>query len=168
MNRFQTMLSISTCAATLRPRNVLLLDEPSNHLDIGAVQALTDGLMKWDGALLAVSHNKEFCESLNPTHIIRVKNGELTMENCYGLTDKDFDHEVVEGDATSLAVEAAAAAVAEATAETATVTAAADEAGSIVKPAAAAADLDFEHEFEELLRSGSMDEAADRLVPVSR
>jgi ATPase subunit of ABC transporter with duplicated ATPase domains len=49
---------VALAAFVLRPRNVLLLDEPSNHLDIGAVQALTDGLMKWDGALLAVSHNK--------------------------------------------------------------------------------------------------------------
>jgi len=53
-------------------------------------------------------YNKEFCESLNPTHIIRVNNGELTMENCYGLSDKDFEHEVVVGDATALAAEAAA------------------------------------------------------------
>ena len=33
---------------------------------------------------IAVSHNKEFCESLDPTHVIRVKNGVMTMENCYG------------------------------------------------------------------------------------
>ena len=28
---------------------LLLLDEPSNHLDVGAVKALTDGLQGWDG-----------------------------------------------------------------------------------------------------------------------
>lgn len=94
---------VALAAFVLRPRNVLLLDEPSNHLDVGAVNALTDGLQDWDGALLAVSHNKEFCERLSPTHIVRVKNGEMTMENCYGLTAADFEHEVVTGDATALA-----------------------------------------------------------------
>ena len=102
---------VALASFVLRPRNVLLLDEPSNHLDVGAVKALTDGLQGWDGALLAVSHNKEFCESLNPTHIVRVKGGEMTMENCYGLTAADFDHDdSVAGDATAAAVAAAAAA----------------------------------------------------------
>ena len=60
-----------------------------------------------------MSHNKAFCESLNPTHVIRVKNGEFRMENCYGLTDADFEHEEQTGDATAMA--AAAAAIAAAT-----------------------------------------------------
>jgi len=94
---------VALAAFVLQPRNCLLLDEPSNHLDVGAVAALTDGLQGWDGCLFAVSHNKGFCESLNPTHIIRVKNGKITMENCYGLKDEDFEHEVIVGDATSAA-----------------------------------------------------------------
>ena len=105
---------VALAAFVLRPRNVLLLDEPSNHLDVGAVKALTDGLQGWDGALLAVSHNKEFCESLRPTHVVRVKNGKMTMENCYGLTAADFEHgdDGAAGDATAAAKEAAATAAA--------------------------------------------------------
>uniref|UniRef100_A0A7S0KWV2 ABC transporter domain-containing protein n=1 Tax=Micromonas pusilla TaxID=38833 RepID=A0A7S0KWV2_MICPS len=106
---------VALAAFVLQPRNCLLLDEPSNHLDVGAVRALTDGLQGWNGCLFAVSHNKAFCESLNPTHVIRVKNGEFRMENCYGLTDADFEHEEQTGDATAMA--AAAAAVAAATEE---------------------------------------------------
>jgi ATPase subunit of ABC transporter with duplicated ATPase domains len=94
---------VALAAFVLQPRNCLLLDEPSNHLDVGAVQALTDGLRGWDGCLFAVSHNKAFCESLNPTHVIRVKNGQFHMENCYGLTDADFEHEEQTGDATAMA-----------------------------------------------------------------
>ena len=92
----------------LQPRNCLLLDEPSNHLDVGAVKALTDGLQGWDGCLFAVSHNKSFCESLNPTHVVRVKNGAFVLENCYGLTDADFEHEEQTGDATARALAEAA------------------------------------------------------------
>lgn len=108
---------VALAAFVLQPRNCLLLDEPSNHLDVGAVQALTDGLQGWDGCLFAVSHNKGFCESLNPTHIIRVKNGKITMENCYGLSDDDFEHEVIVGDATAAAAAAAGAAAEEAVEE---------------------------------------------------
>ena len=99
---------VALAAFVLQPRNCLLLDEPSNHLDVGAVQALTDGLQGWNGCLFAVSHNKAFCESLRPTHVIRVKNGKFHMENCYGLTDADFEHEEQAGDATAMAAAAAA------------------------------------------------------------
>jgi ATPase subunit of ABC transporter with duplicated ATPase domains len=96
---------VALAAFVLQPRNCLLLDEPSNHLDVGAVKALTDGLQGWDGCLFAVSHNKAFCESLNPTHVVRVKDGSFVLENCYGLTDADFEHEEVVGDATARALE---------------------------------------------------------------
>lgn len=45
-------------AFVLRPVNVCLLDEPSNHLDLAALRALTDGLKDWKGALLAITHNR--------------------------------------------------------------------------------------------------------------
>ena len=95
---------VALAAFVLQPRNCLLLDEPSNHLDVGAVRALTDGLQGWDGCLFAVSHNKAFCESLDPTHVVRVKNGTFALENCYGLTDADFEHEEQTGDATARAL----------------------------------------------------------------
>ena len=41
---------VALAAFVLQPRNCLLLDEPSNHLDVGAVRALTDGLQGWNGA----------------------------------------------------------------------------------------------------------------------
>jgi hypothetical protein len=36
------------------------------------------------------------CRLSNATCVatVRVKNGEMTMENCYGLTAADFEHEV--------------------------------------------------------------------------
>ncbi len=42
---------VALAGFVLQPRNCLLLDEPSNHLDVGAVKALTDGLQGWDGCL---------------------------------------------------------------------------------------------------------------------
>lgn len=43
-----------------QPRQLLLLDEPSNHLDIEAVETLENALRAYDGALLVVSHDQEF------------------------------------------------------------------------------------------------------------
>jgi ATPase subunit of ABC transporter with duplicated ATPase domains len=44
--------------------NVLLLDEPTNHLDLEAIEALVEGLEKYDGTLLLVSHDRWFVSQL--------------------------------------------------------------------------------------------------------
>lgn len=43
--------------------HVLLLDEPSNHLDMEAVDALIEGLTMFKGAVLMVSHDQYLIES---------------------------------------------------------------------------------------------------------
>jgi ATPase subunit of ABC transporter with duplicated ATPase domains len=43
---------------------ILLLDEPTNHLDIETVEALTNALLTFDGALIIVSHDLNFLETL--------------------------------------------------------------------------------------------------------
>ena len=44
--------------------NVLVLDEPTNHLDLEAIEALVEGLVKYDGTLLFVSHDRWFVQRL--------------------------------------------------------------------------------------------------------
>ena len=44
---------------------------------------------------------------------MRVKDGTFTLENCYGLTDADFEHEERVGDATARALETNASVVVE-------------------------------------------------------
>jgi len=44
--------------------NVLVLDEPTNHLDLEAIEALVEGLSKYDGTLLFVSHDRWFVSRL--------------------------------------------------------------------------------------------------------
>lgn len=79
-------------AFVLRPCNCLLLDEPSNHLDAAALKALTNALKDWNGALLAVTHNRAFCREFQPTHILRVQNGRATLKLCVSgeVSDSDF------------------------------------------------------------------------------
>lgn len=44
--------------------NMLILDEPTNHLDVNAKRVLTEALQKYEGAILLVSHEKQFAEAV--------------------------------------------------------------------------------------------------------
>ena len=56
----------------LVPHNLLILDEPSNHLDMSTVQVLTEALQEYQGTIVVVTHNRPFCELLAPTHVATV------------------------------------------------------------------------------------------------
>ncbi|MCH4902018.1 ATP-binding cassette domain-containing protein [Pseudomonas sp. B707] len=53
------------------PAQLLLLDEPTNHLDLPSVEAFERALQSFPGAIVAVSHDQDFLEALNPTHHLR-------------------------------------------------------------------------------------------------
>jgi ATP-binding cassette, subfamily F, member 3 len=55
----------------LKPANLLILDEPTNHLDIQSKAILQDALKHYDGALLIISHDREFLDPL-VTHTLEV------------------------------------------------------------------------------------------------
>ena len=44
--------------------NVLLLDDPTNHLDLEAITALNNGLVNYSGAILFTSHDRELLQSV--------------------------------------------------------------------------------------------------------
>ncbi|WP_151447679.1 ABC-F family ATPase [Lacisediminimonas profundi] len=56
--------------------NVLLMDEPTNHMDMESIEALNIALDKYVGTLIFVSHDREFVSSL-ATRIIEIKDGEV-------------------------------------------------------------------------------------------
>jgi ATPase subunit of ABC transporter with duplicated ATPase domains len=50
------------------PAQMLLLDEPDNHLDLPALQALEQMLRSYPGCLVVVSHDEALLDALALTH----------------------------------------------------------------------------------------------------
>ena len=56
--------------------NVLVLDEPTNHLDLESIEALVEGLKRYEGTLIFVSHDRWFVSQL-ATRIVEIKPEEI-------------------------------------------------------------------------------------------
>ena len=48
----------------LEPRNLLVLDEPTNHMDMRSKDILKNAIMKYDGTVVIVSHDREFLDGM--------------------------------------------------------------------------------------------------------
>jgi len=62
------------------PPQLLLLDEPGNHLDLASLEALEAMLLGYDGALVVVSHDETFLDRLALTHRLTTGDGRWTMQ----------------------------------------------------------------------------------------
>src|SRR6185436_5137953 len=62
----------------LRPSNTLLLDGPTNHLDLDSKEVLLDALEDYGGTLIFVSHDRYFVERL-ATKIVEVGGGRAVL-----------------------------------------------------------------------------------------
>jgi ATP-binding cassette subfamily F protein uup len=67
--------------ALVRTPAILLLDEPTNHLDIEAIRWLEEFLLRFNAALLFVTHDRAFLRRL-ATRIIELDRGRLTSWSC--------------------------------------------------------------------------------------
>jgi ATP-binding cassette subfamily F protein 3 len=77
----------------LKASNLLMLDEPSNHLDVGCISGLAKALSGWggqDGAMVVISHDRKFCEKVGFTHVGTVMDGKLVLEQR-SLRDSDWE-----------------------------------------------------------------------------
>lgn len=57
-------VKVALCALLIQESNVLLLDEPANHLDIDSRIALEQALLQYPGTIIFVSHDRTFAQTL--------------------------------------------------------------------------------------------------------
>lgn len=60
---------------------LLLLDEPTNHLDIQSILWLEDFLLRWNGSLVFVTHDRVFLQKLT-TRIVELDRGRIFDWDC--------------------------------------------------------------------------------------
>ncbi len=61
----------------LDPPNLLLMDEPTTHLDIGSIDALIGALQQYEGTLIFISHDVHFIRAMAQT-VLHINAGQLT------------------------------------------------------------------------------------------
>ena len=55
---------LALASLMLEPHNLLVLDEPTNHMDMRSKDILKRALMQYDGTVVVVSHDREFLDGL--------------------------------------------------------------------------------------------------------
>jgi len=61
----------------LDPPNLLLMDEPTTHLDVGSIDALVGALSQYEGTLIFISHDVYFIRAIAKT-VLHINAGKLT------------------------------------------------------------------------------------------
>ncbi len=61
----------------LDPPNLLLMDEPTTHLDMASIEALIAALEQFEGTLIFISHDVYFIRAI-ANHVVHVQSGQLT------------------------------------------------------------------------------------------
>ncbi len=56
--------------------NVLVLDQPTNHLDLESITAVNDGLAEFKGNVLFSSYDHQFIQTV-ANRIIEIENGQI-------------------------------------------------------------------------------------------
>jgi ABC transport system ATP-binding/permease protein len=69
-----------------RPSNLLVLDEPTNDLDVETLEVLEDRLAEYSGTLLVVSHDREFLDNVVSSILVFEPGGRI-VEYVGGYSD---------------------------------------------------------------------------------
>jgi ATP-binding cassette subfamily F protein 3 len=88
-------LRINLTKLLLEEANMLLLDEPSNYLDITSLRWLKGFLQQYTGEFLLVTHDREFMDSV-VTHVAGINRNNL--KKIKGVTEKYYEQMALEDD----------------------------------------------------------------------
>ncbi|MBR7153139.1 MAG: ABC-F family ATP-binding cassette domain-containing protein [Candidatus Methanomethylophilaceae archaeon] len=87
---------VAMCMLLLEETNVLVLDEPTNYLDIPAKHAMEEALNEYDGTIIAVTHDRYFLDTVC-TSVVEVADGRARVFNgtYSGMKGRPNTREVV-------------------------------------------------------------------------
>lgn len=71
----------------MRPANLLVMDEPTNDLDVETLELLEEQLMAYSGTLLLVSHDREFLDNVVTSTFVLEGDGQV---RCYPGGYEDY------------------------------------------------------------------------------
>ncbi|KAL2914827.1 [NU+] prion formation protein 1 [Polyrhizophydium stewartii] len=83
-------VKVVLAAAMWNNPHMLVLDEPTNYLDRESLGGLAVAIREWGGAVVMISHNKEFVEALCP-ETWHVEAGHVTKRGKTAVVDDHFE-----------------------------------------------------------------------------
>src|SRR3989440_1046772 len=84
----------------LDPPNLLLMDEPTTHLDVGSIDALIGALKQYHGTLIFISHHVHFIRAI-ATSVLHITAGANTRGSQVTVYPGDYDYYLDKSKATS-------------------------------------------------------------------
>ncbi len=82
-------MRLNLARALMTPSDILMLDEPTNHLDLDAIIWLENWLVKYQGILLLISHDRDFLNAVC-TNIVNIEAGNISI---YTGNYSDFEEQ---------------------------------------------------------------------------
>ena len=86
---------VEIAKALSRNARLLVMDEPTNHMDMESIESLQTSLEKYDGTVIFVSHDREFITGL-ATRILEIRT-DGTVADFEGSYEEYLASQSIEG-----------------------------------------------------------------------
>merc|ERR1711865_908840 len=87
-------VKVVICASCWQNPHIVILDEPTNYLDRDGLGALVSGLDAYQGGVVIISHNEEFCNSVCTQKWVMTKNAVTGAGNLREEGEIKLDGEI--------------------------------------------------------------------------
>lgn len=87
---------LALAMATIAPVDLLVLDEPTNNLDIETIDVLVDALNEFPGAILVISHDINFLSRIGIQHAYAISRGRFAEMRTLPTEQERFANELQE------------------------------------------------------------------------